>query len=48
MYYFGCDSLDCCPHLYCGKLKHNVSTAVSSGFPKVSLVYLGIEIIQPG
>ena len=34
-------------HLYCGKLKHNVSAAVSSGLPQVSLVYLGKEMIQP-
>ena len=26
---------------------HNVSTAVSSGLPRVSPVYLGIEMIQP-
>ena len=47
MHYFGFDFLDCCPHLYDGKLKHNVSTAVSSGHPQVSLVYLSIEMIQP-
>ena len=22
VYYFGCDFLDCCPHLYCTKLKY--------------------------
>ena len=44
--YFGCDFSDCCPHLYCGKLKGNISAAVSSSFPKVSLVYLGIDMIQ--
>ena len=27
---------------------HNISTAVSSGLPQVSSVYLGTEIIQPG
>ena len=27
---------------------HNVSAAVSSGLPQVSLVYLGTEMIQPG
>ena len=27
---------------------HNVSAAVSSGLPEVSLVYLDIEMIQPG
>ena len=47
MYYFGCNFSDCCPHLYCGKLQHNVSAAVSSGFPQVSFVYLNIEVIQP-
>ena len=45
-YYFGCDFSDCCPHLYCGKLKH-ISAAVSSAFLWVSLVYLGMEMIQP-
>ena len=24
MYYFGCDLMDCCPCLYCGKLKHTM------------------------
>ena len=47
MHCFVCDFSDCCPHLYCGKLKH-VSATVSSNLPQVSLVYLGIEIIQPG
>ena len=42
---FGCDFSDSCPHLYCGKL--NVSATVSSGLPQVSLVYLGIGMIQP-
>ena len=35
-------------NLCCAKLKHNVSTAVSSRFPQMSLVYPGIEMIQPG
>ena len=49
VYYFSCNFLDCCPHLYCGKLKHNISADVSSsGLPQVSLVYLEIEMIQPG
>ena len=34
--------------LYCSKLKHNFSAAVSSGLPRMSLVYLGIEMIQAG
>ena len=34
--------------LHWGKLMHNVSAAQSSGFSQVSLVYLGIEMIQPG
>ena len=38
---------DGCPHLYLCKLKHNISAALSSGLPQVSLVYLGIEMIQP-
>ena len=46
--YFGCDFSDSCPHLYCDKLKHNVSAAVSSGLPQVSLVYLSREMIQTG
>ena len=46
-YYFGCDFFYCCPHIYCDKLKHIVSVALSSGLPQVSLVYLGTEIIQP-
>ena len=37
----------CCPHLYCGKLKQVLAT-VSSDLLQVSLVYLGIEMIQPG
>ena len=47
-YYFGWDFLDSCPHLYCCYLKHNILAAVSSGLPQVSLVYLGIEMMQPG
>ena len=47
-YHFGNDFLDCCPHLYSDKLKHDVSAAVSSGLPQVSLVYLSIEMIQSG
>ena len=47
-HYFGCDFSDCCPHLYCDMWKHNVSPAVSSGHPQVSLVYVGIEMILPG
>ena len=39
--------LDCCHHLYCGKLKHNILDAVSSGLLQVSLVYRNIEMIQP-
>ena len=46
--YFSRDFSDCCPHLYCGKLKHNVSAAISSGLLQVSLVYLGIDMIQFG
>ena len=48
VYYFGCDFSDCCPHLYGCKLTHNVLTAAFSGLPQVSLVSLGIEMIQPG
>ena len=48
VYYFVCDFSDCGLHLYCSKLKHNVSATVSSSLPPVSLVYLGIEMIQPG
>ena len=48
IYYFVYDFSDCCPHLYCKKLKHDVSTTVSSGPPQVSIVYLRIEMIQPG
>ena len=48
VYYFGCDFLNCYHHLYCGEIKYNVSPAVSSGLPQVSLVYQGIEMIQPG
>ena len=47
-YYFGCGFLDCCLHLDRGELKHNVLAAVSSSLPQVYLVYLGIEMIQPG
>ena len=45
--FLGCDFLDCCSHIYCGELKRKISTAVLSGFPQVSLVYQGIEMIQP-
>ena len=48
MYYFGCDFLDCCLHLYYDKLKHNISVAVSSGLLQVSFIYLNIEMTQPG
>ena len=48
VYYFGWDFFNCCLHLNCCKLKHNVSAAVSSGLPQVSLLYLDIEMIQPG
>ena len=48
VYYFDYEFSNSRPHIYCGKLKHNVSAAVSSGLPQVSLVYLSIEIIQPG
>ena len=46
IYCIGCDFSDYCPHLYCGELKHNVSAAVFSDLPQVSLVFLGIEMIQ--
>ena len=46
-YYFSCDFSDYYPHLYSGKLKHNISTAVSCGLPQVTLVYQGREMIQP-
>ena len=48
VYYFGCDFLDCCPHLYCCLVKCNISATVSSGLPQVSLVSLDIEMIQSG
>ena len=48
MYNFGYDFSDGYPHLYCDKLEHNVSAAVSSGLPQVSLIYLNKEMIQPG
>ena len=47
VYYIDCDFSDCCPHFYCGKLKY-ISASVSYGLPQVFLVYLGIEMIQPG
>ena len=47
VHYYGCDFSDFCLHLYCNKLKYNVSAAVSSGLSQVSLVYLGTEITQP-
>ena len=46
--FFGCDFSDCCHPLLCGKLKLKISASVSSGLSLVSLVYLGIEMIQPG
>ena len=46
--YYDCDFSDCCPYLYCDKLKHNILAAVSSSLPQVSFVYLNIEMIQPG
>ena len=48
VYYFGCDFSEYCPHLYCGKLKHDILVTVSSSLPQVSLVYLGVEMIQLG
>ena len=48
VYYFSCEFLDCCRHLYCGELKRNVLGTISYGLPQVYLVYLDIEMIQPG
>ena len=39
-------NLDCCPHLYCDMLKHNVSAVVSAGL-QVFLVCLRTGMIQP-
>ena len=47
VYYFGCDLLECCPHLYCGQLKQCFSRYILR-LPQVSLVYVSIEMIQPG
>ena len=40
--------LDCCSHLYCDELNHNILAVVFSSLPRVSLVYLSMEMIQPG
>ena len=45
IYYFGCDYSDCCFHLYCESLKHNVSAAVSFSLPQVHLFYLSLSFI---
>ena len=43
-FHFGCDFSDFYPHFYCGKLKQCFGSCIC--LPQVSLVYLGIEMVQ--
>ena len=41
-----CNFSNYCPHLYCDMLKNNVSAAVYSDIPQMSLVYLTVKVLK--